>query len=408
MRVLFVHNFYQQYGGEDAVVRSEMNMLESHGVRTRLYSRHNDEIKQFSPARKAAIALNIAGSPKTRSDLAEAIGGFRPDVAYLHNVFPLISPAAYDVLESHGVPMVQAMHNFRLFCSNGLLYTRGAICERCLGGNHWPAVVRGCIRHGRFASGAYAAALWSMRKEHTLDKISRFVCLTPFVREKFVEAGLPPEKLVVRPNSIDTRSVEPQYSGEYGLFLGRLSVEKGLRTLLDAARIAPHVPLVIAGGGPLEADLRKAAAGLKHVRFTGFQSGEAKRELLRRACFTIVCSEWYEHFPMAALESFAAGKPIVGSNLGSIPHLVGHGETGLLFRAGSAPDLAEKMSMFAASPDLCERMGRAARKCAEDRYDSKGAFPQLMSIFEAAIARGAGAEAADCNSNCVFREGKSA
>jgi glycosyltransferase involved in cell wall biosynthesis len=407
MRVLFIHNFYQQYGGEDAVVRSEMDMLESHGVRTQLYSRHNDEIKQFGLTRKAFLALTIAGSPKTRRDLAAVIAAFRPDVAYLHNVFPLISPAAYEVLESNGVPVVQAMHNFRLFCANGLLYTRGAVCERCLGGNHWPAVVCGCIRHGRCASGAYAAALWWMRRSRTLDGIRRFVCLTPFAMAKFAEAGLPPEKLVVRPNSIDAGSVIPEYRGDYGLYLGRLSVEKGLHTLFAAARMTPDLPLVIAGSGPLEAELREAAAGMPHVRFAGFQSGEAKRELLRNARFAVICSEWYENFPMAALEAFAAGKPIVGSDLGSIPHLVQHGETGLLFQSGSARDLAEKMSILAASPSLCERMGRAARKCVEDRYDSKAAFSKLMSIFEDAISGGAKVEAAACNSNCVLQEGGS-
>jgi glycosyltransferase involved in cell wall biosynthesis len=405
MRVLFIHNFYQQYGGEDAVVRSEMDMLERRGVRTQLYSRHNDEIKQYGLARKASLALTIAGAPKTRRDLADAIEEFRPDVAYLHNVFPLISPAAYEVLEEHGVPVVQAMHNFRLFCANGLLYTRGAVCERCLGGNHWPAVVRGCIRHGRCASGAYAAALWWMRRSHTLDRISRFVCLTPFAMAKFAEAGLPPEKLVVRSNSIDAGSVVPEYRGDYGLYLGRLSVEKGLYTLFAAARMRPDLPLVIAGSGPLEAELREAAAGMPNIRFAGFQSGEAKRELLRKARFTVICSEWYENFPMAALEAFAAGKPIIGSDLGSIPHLVQHGETGLLFQPGNARDLAEKMSMLAASPALCERMGRAARKCVEDRYDSKAAFTKLMDIFEGAISGVAKVEAATNDANCILQEG---
>jgi len=407
MRVLFIHDFYQQYGGEDAAVRSAIDMLEKHAVRTYLYSRHNDEIKQFGLARKAALALTIAGAPKTRRDLPGVIAAFRPDVAYLHNVFPLISPAAYEVLEAHGVPIVQAMHNFRLFCANGLLYTGGAICERCLGGNHWPAMVHGCIRHGRCASGAYAAALWWMRRGNTLEKIQRFVCLTPFAKAKFVEAGLPPEKLVVLPNSIDTRGILPEYRGDYGLYLGRLSVEKGLRTLLSAARRTPRLSLVIAGSGPLEAELREAATGMKHVRFVGFQSGEAKRELLGRARFAVICSEWYENFPMAALEAFAAGKPVVGSDLGSIPHLVQQGETGLLFHPGDAADLAEKMSMLAASPSLCERMGRAARKCVEDRYDWQYAFPQLMSIFETVISPGAKAEPGACSTNCVLQEGGS-
>jgi glycosyltransferase involved in cell wall biosynthesis len=388
VRVLLIHEFYQQYAGEDAVVESELEMLRRAGVETQLYSRHNDEIRGYSIMRKAACALATIQSPRTKRDLTATIRDFRPDVAYLHNLYPLISPSAYQTLWSHRIPIVQVMHNFRPFCTNGLFYVNGKVCERCLSGNYWPAIRQACVAHGRTVSGVYAAALWWMRRSGGLEKIDAFLCLNSFVQDKLVEAGIPPAKVVVKSNSIDLSGIAPDYcAGDYALYLGRLSSEKGLHTLIGAARLNPHLPIVIAGSGPLEQALRAAAADLPHVRFAGFQSGLAKQNLLRRAKFLVLCSEWYENFPVVMLEAFAAGKPVVASAFGGLPRLIEQGKTGLLFQVGSAADLADRMSFLAANPEHCTWMGRAARRRVEESYSAETASAPVLRIFENVIAR---------------------
>ena len=277
MRVLFIHCFYQQYGGEDAVVESELETLRAAGIQTHLYSRHNDEIRDFGIVRLAVSGLAAIGSPQTRRELDRVIREFRPDVAYVHNLYPLIFPSAHDTLRAHQVPIVQVMHNFRPFCANGLFYVNGEICERCASGNYWPSVLRGCIAHGRTVTGVYAAALWRMRRSGALEKVDTFLCLNAFACDKLVEAGLPAERVAVKPNSIDVTGMAPDYeSGAYALFLGRLSPEKGLRTLLAAAKSVPGIPVVIAGAGPMKAELERAAKEIPNLRLAGFRSRRCK------------------------------------------------------------------------------------------------------------------------------------
>lgn len=393
MRVLLIHNFYQQFGGEDAVVQAEKAMLESHGVEVRLYSRHNDEIKEFGLGQKLAFPLHTISSAQTAADLPKVIAEFEPDFAYLHNLYPLISPVVYETLHDAAVPIVQVIHDFRPFCSNGWFYANGEVCERCLGGNHWHAVAQGCYRGSRVFSGIYAATLQHARSRGWLDLVDGFVCLTPFAKQKLVEAGIAAERVLVRPNCIDTRSIAPDFTGEYALFMGRLSAEKGVRTLVEAFRQAREVPLVIVGTGPLEAELRERAADAPNIRFTGFLSGEEKRDVVRNARFSLMCSEWYENFPVVILEAFAAGKPVLGSRLGSVPYLIDEGQTGELFTAGDAADLARQARSLWQQPELTNRLGRNARRVVESRYDSAKSFDQLMDIF-AAVTGAATAEAA--------------
>jgi glycosyltransferase involved in cell wall biosynthesis len=386
--VLFIHDFYQQYGGEDAVVEAEFAGLRAAGVETLLYSRRNEEIREFSLRRLAASGLAAIQSSQTRRELGQVIEEFRPDVAYLHNLYPLISPSAYDTLWARRVPIVQVMHNFRPFCVNGLFYSRGELCTRCADGNYWHAIVRKCLPRGRTVTAVYAAALWRMRNTGALDKIDTFLCLNSFTSEKLVEAGLSAARVAVKPNSIDLTGIVPEFeTGDYALFLGRLSAEKGLRTLAAAAELVPSIPVVIAGTGPMERELQRTARRIPNLRLAGFQSGAAKRRLLEEARFLVLCSEWYEGFPVVLLEAFAAGKPVIGSALGSLPRLIDAGKTGLLYEAGSPRDLAGRMELLWNNPDLRRRMGEAARACVEERYDRSRALASLIQIFERVIAR---------------------
>lgn len=385
MRILLVHSAYQQFGGEDSVVRAETELLKSRGDEVHVYSRHNDEIKEFGPIQKALFFPQSIYSWKTSTELEETVRQFRPDVAFVHNIYPLISPAAYHKLHAMGVPTVQVLHNFRPFCPNGFCYTQGQICEACVGGNYLNAVSKRCYKDSRLLSGLYAATLGLNRMSGMVNKISGFICLTEFFRIKMREAGVPDSKLFVRPNFVKAPPINTtEKSGQdYALFMGRLSPEKGCWTLLRAFEQLPTVQLKIVGSGPMEQELRNYVRekGIRNIEFLGFKNGDEKWQILRRCLCLVLPSEWYENFPVTVLEAYMASKPTVASRMGGLPYIVEEGKSGLLFESGKADDLAKKIQYLVDHRDEAARMGACGRRLSETKYGPEEGYSNLMSIF---------------------------
>ncbi len=385
MRVLIVHGAYQQFGGEDSVVRAERELLERHGDEVLLYSRHNDETKQFSAAEKVAFFPQTVYSWKSSGEIADVVHGFKPDVAFVHNVYPLISPSVYHKLHALGVPAVQVLHNFRPFCPNGFFYTQGQICEACKGGNYLNAVRKRCFRDSYALSGLYALTLGSNRVAGMVNKVSGFICLTEFFKIKMQEAGVPDSKLFVRPNFVYAPPLDSSANdaGKYALYLGRLSPEKGCWTLIRAFEQLPHVPLKIIGTGPQEQELKDyvSSKGLNNIQFLGFKSGDEKWQLLRNSLCLVLPSEWYENFPVTVLEGYMASKPVVASRMGGLPYIIDDGKSGLLFEAGKANELAQKIQRLADNPADAASMGARGRSLSETKYGPDQAYSNLMNIF---------------------------
>lgn len=383
MRILLVHNFYQQFGGEDQVVFHELERLkEKHDVC--FYSRHNNDLIHLGPIGKAGAVAATLDSKRTRVDIQALIAEHRPDVAYLHNIYPLISPSIYHVLHSLGVPIVQVIHDFRPLCTNGWFYNKGGVCERCKGGNYLHAIRHRCYKDSYAYSALYAAALAYARGSGALAKVDAFVCLTDFARRKLASAGVPPERLFVRPNCIDATEIVPATSsGDYVAYIGRLSREKGVWTLIHAMEHVRGPILKIAGTGPEEGAIRDyiEKKRIQNVQLLGFASGSAREEFLRNCMFTIMPSEWYEMFPMVLLEAWAAGKPAIGSRLGAVADLIEDGSTGLLFEPGNHFDLAQKIETLSRSPEYAARMGTQARAVVETKYNPAVSHNLLMQIF---------------------------
>src|SRR5215467_14013189 len=295
MRVLLVHSAYQQFGGEDSVVRAETELFKKHGDEVYLYSRHNDEIKQFGLIDKALFFPQSIYSWKTSGELEDVVQRAKPDIAFIHNVYPLISPSAYHKLHQMGVPMVQVLHNFRPFCPNGFFYTQGRVCEACKDGNYLNAISKRCYKDSTVFSGLYAATLGLNRMGGMVNKISGFICLTEFFRIKMREAGVPDSKLFVRPNFVEAPPVADQKAAnDYVLFMGRLSPEKGCWTLIHAFEKLPQVKLKILGSGPMEQELRTyiGEKGIRNIGFLGFKTGDEKLDILRNALCLVLPSEW--------------------------------------------------------------------------------------------------------------------
>jgi glycosyltransferase involved in cell wall biosynthesis len=387
LKILLVHTFFQQFGGQDSVVLSEREMLERRGHEVVFYSRRNDDIKEYGAADKVRFLTDTIYSRRTVRDLHVLVSGNRPDLAYVHNIYPLISPSLYHALHSMGIPVVQCVHDFRPLCSNGLFYTEGQSCERCKGGNYLHGVVHRCYRDSYFVSGLYALTLGLNRFANMLDKISAFICLNEFHRTKFLEAGVPNSKLFVRPNSIDAMPVmlgpAPE-ARQYAVYFGRLSPEKGLLTLLQAFERAAPARLKIAGSGAMEAELKQYIRDKKldNVELVGFLEGAEKARLLSGALFAVIPSECHENFPVVSLECFAAGKPILASRMGGLPSIVSEGETGLLFTAGNAGEIAERVRYMFSHPLDADRMGRRAREIVETKYSRERSYQELLDIFQ--------------------------
>ncbi len=384
MKILFVHDFYQQHGGEDACSQAERLLLESHGNEVILYTRNNSEIAGYNALGKLGLLFNAIYSTRTRSEITELVRKHRPRLAYIHNFFPLISPSLYHTLHSLRVPSVQVLHDFRFLCPNGWFYVNGQICERCKHGNYAHGVLRRCYRDSYVQSAAAAAVMAANRMAGGLKKINAYICVSEFLKRHFLDAGVPDDKLFVKPNFLDASKIVPNFvPGKYALYLGRLSHEKGIRTLLDAFERVPGVPLKIVGTGPCEAEVRTrlSQTNLSHVEFVGFKSGEEKWELLRNSSLVIVPSVWYEAFGQVVLEAYAAGKPVIASRIGALQELVDHNRTGLLFAPGVAEELAASVRFLARNPEQAQRFGRNGRKLVETKFGPELNFATLSQIF---------------------------
>lgn len=381
--MLVVHTQYQQPGGEDAVVAAEAALLREHGVRLESFILQNRDLEAMPRWRQAQATL---WNGRTCEELRAAIRKVSPDVVHIHNTFALASPAVVQAARSGGVPVVMTLHNYRLLCVNALLFREGRICEACVGRLPWRGALYGCYRNSRPASAVVAAMLSFHRALGTWDRVDRFIALTKFARGKFLAAGLPPDKVVVKPNFVHADPGPGDGRGGYALFVGRLSPEKGVGTLLRAWELlGGKVPLRIVGDGPLAAEVQRAAERLSGVEWLGLKEPQEVYDLMKAASFLVFPSEWYEGFPRVLAEAFAAGLPVVSTALGSQGALVDDGRTGLHFRPGDPEDLAAKVEWLLCHPTELARMRREARAEYEAKYTAERNYRMLMGIYAQAI-----------------------
>lgn len=393
MKVLLLHNRYQLVGGEEAVVQAEKALLEANGHQVTLLEIRNDELN--SVLKKANAAVSAIYSPASKQRVSVEIAHFRPDIVHVHNFFPLLSPSVYDACRNAGVPVVQTLHNYRLGCPNAMFLRQGQVCEDCLDKTMpWPGIVHGCYRGSRAQSAVVAAMLTGHRLRGTWqERVDAYIVLTNFQKEKMVQAGLPREKIHVKPNYV---SKPEQFGGtkvfgDYALFVGRLSREKSVTTLIEAYRHKDlRILLKIVGDGPLHESLQAdvQTAGLEDaIKFLGRQDKSAVLSLMHRAKFLVFPSAWYEGFPVTIAEAFACSLPALASRLGSMAEIVEDGVTGLHFEAGNSADLADKMQWANAHPEAMISMGKNARRVYEAYYTPEINYQQLMAIYQGVINR---------------------
>lgn len=417
MTILMVNKFHYLRGGAESYYFDLTRLLERHGHRVIPFSTRDprnlpspyagdfvagtDFESPAGPIEALRRAGQVIYSEKARRAFRRVLDRHRPDIVHLHNFAHHLSPSILDEIGRAQVPAVQTLHDFKLLCPTYRMLCHGEICERCAGGNVAHVIIHRCNRGSLAMSTVNALEAIVATRRGSYDHVGRFLCPSRFLRDKFLANGYAEERLVHLPLFLDLdrwsvagedgrrdQVVSPALPRDYALFVGRLSPEKGIRTLLAAAAQAPEVPLLIAGEGPLAAtiDDECASSALAHVRRLGPLAGDELRAIWRAARFTLVPSEWYENFPLVVAESFALAKPVIASRLGGLAELIESGRTGLLVPPGDAGELAEAIRAMARDPEGARAMGEAARAEVETRYTPEIHLEQLLAAYAAAGA----------------------
>jgi glycosyltransferase involved in cell wall biosynthesis len=387
LRVLVVHNRYREPGGEDAVVAAETALLRAHGHTVVEY---RDDNRRAEGLGTVAAATQAVWSRPSQRRLADLLRAQPVDIAHFHNTFFLISPSAYHACRAAGVPVVQTLHNYRLACPAATFYRAGRPCEDCLGRVPWPGVLHACYRGSRAQTALVAVTVTAHRLLGTWrSAVELYVASTDFQRSKLVAAGLPEDRVVVKPHFVDPDPGASPGAGDYALYVGRLGAEKGVGTLLDAWAQLPDVPLKIAGDGP-QADLVRRHLSKQpdaNVEWLSRISRNTVWALLRQARFLVFPSDCYETFGIAIVEAFACGVPVIAARHGAMAELVADDGNGLLFAPGDAFDLARIVRQAWSDRATTARLGRAARAEYEARYTAPRNYTILSEYYARVLER---------------------
>ena len=381
MRILLVHNAYQQFGGEDTTFLSEKGLLETAGHE--VFPLTFDNRASESAAGKLGLSWRSVYNPASMARVSKAVRQHRPDVMHVHNFFHTASPAIFGAAKELGVPTVATVQNYRLICSGAHLMRQGKVCELCVD-ETFPlhGVLHRCYR----GSAMLTAQLTLNTGLHKLrgtfrQEVDRFVVVTEFNRQKMLDSSLHlhPDQVVVKPNSVEDHGFAPaeERKGPY-LFVGRLSPEKGILTLLESARQAGF-PLEILGDGPLKEQVEAAAAAHTNIRYLGFQSRTVILEKMKQAKALLFPSVWYEGLPLTICEAFSTGLPVIISNLGNLNEIVTQGQDGLWFTKGDAISLSEAVLRYENSDQAALSAG--ARQTYLDRYTPEFNLASLEAIY---------------------------
>lgn len=387
MKILMAHNRYQIRGGEDESFDSESNLLEQYGNTVIRYLKNNNEISSSSIIK---VALRTLWSTEDYKNIRALIQAEKPDLLHVQNHFPLISPAIYYAAKEERIPVVQTLRNYRLYCLNAYFFRAGEVCEDCLGQPiPWPGIQHKCYRNSRAGSSVVSSSIVLHRFLKTYSKkVDLFIALTEFAKQKYAENGIPRHKIVLKSNFVDPDPKMGLGDGNFVLFVGRLSPEKGISTLLNAwQRLGgDYIPLHIIGSGPLETEVREATSKHLGIEYLGRRSIQEVHRIMGQAKALIFPSLWYEGMPRVIIEAFAKGTPVISSKLGAMTTMVTPQKTGLHFCAGDPEDLMQKTYWMLDHPTQWQEMRLFARQQFEEHYTAESSYHRLIEIYQQVIS----------------------
>jgi glycosyltransferase involved in cell wall biosynthesis len=382
MRILLIHNKYQQKGGENVVFEAECELLEKNGHTVEKILFDNRQIKTGMD--KFLAGVKSLYNFESADVVESAIISFKPDVIHVHNLFPIASPAIFFVAQKHEVPVVATLHNYRLICPSATLFHNGKIYEKSIY-SLFPldAIYQGVYRNSRIQT-ASAVLMTGIHKilGTWKNKVDRYIVLTDFAKRKFLNSGLgvAADKMVVKPNFTADPGAGMYPREDYFLFIGRLTEEKGINTVLDCAKLS-KANIKIIGDGPLRAEVEKQASLHSNIQYLGFQDKETIIDALKRCKALLFTSLWYEGFPMTILEAFAAGTPVICSKLGGPGEIVENNISGLHYTPGNVQELSQKMQLLSQDRGLVVSLGKGARRVFEQKYAEDINYQMLLNIY---------------------------
>jgi glycosyltransferase involved in cell wall biosynthesis len=384
VRILVLHSRYlsAQTSGENRVVEDEKRLLAQAGHEVRTWTPTPSDLQGLGAIQLATRAIWSRNAVRVVRELVRNQGS---EIVHCHNLFPLLSPAVISAAAAEGAAVVMTLHNYRLLCLPATFLRDGRTCEDCLGRLPWPGVVHGCYRDSTLGSGVLASSLAFHRAVRTFARVRLYLAVGRFVREKYVQAGFPEDRVAVKPSFV-AASPRRQGPGDYFLFLGRLSQEKGLGTLLTLWSRSPksRKPLVVAGDGPERGLLRGVAPA---VDYRGSLPAAEIPSLLSRARALLLPSLSYEGAPRVVLEAYASGVPVLASGLGGLPELIEDGSSGILVRPGDVAAWAAAVERLTEDAEA-ERMGEHAWGLWQQRYSPERGLENLEAAYDAALSRG--------------------
>jgi len=383
MKIIQIYDKREVLGGEDYGVDTTIDILERKGEHVIPWIRRNVDLISGLNSKGRAFFSGIY-SRSAQHAMQGIIEAIRPDIVHAHNLYPFLSPSVLVACQHANIPTVLTCHSHLMTCPTTWHFCDGEICERCLGGREYWCFLKNC-RRNLFESVGYALRIAVARKLRLFAKnVTLFITASDFIKQRLVEAGFSKDRIVVVPFAISlAASPADPSSGKYIVYAGRLSPEKGVETLIEAAHLLPQLKFLIAGDGPLKNELEDNAP--ENVTFAGWLNQTQLSDLYQKARLAVVPSTWLEPFGLVVTDAMSNGLPVVASRIAGPSEIVEEGVTGLLFQPGNPADLAEKISNLWAYPNLCRRMGQAGREKAIREYSEDVYYKRLMAVYKKAI-----------------------
>lgn len=398
MKILMVNKFLYPNGGAEAYMIKLGKYLEEQGHEVQYFGMdHSDrcvsndsnqyvsiiDLRNCNKINMIKYLFKTIYSFESKKKICKVLDDFKPDIVHMNNINYQLTPSIIYEIIKHHIPIVQTVHDVQMVCPNHRLYIEktGKICEKCIGGKYLNCIREKCVHGSRAKSVLAAFESYYYHIRNTYNLVNCYICPSKFIANKIQQGGVEKNRILVMYNFSDKIKEVPQLkiSRRYVIYFGRLSVEKGINTLIKVCKELPNIRFVIAGAGPLEERVK----GLSNVKFVGFKTGQELQKLISNACLSLYPSEWYENCPLSVIESQALGTPVLGSDLGGTKELIIKGKTGDIFKAGDILELKNSIQRLWENPQILETMHKECLKQKSNTIDIY--YKKLIQVYKSLI-----------------------
>ena len=406
MKILNINKFYYRKGGSEAyyfaladllrennheVIPFSMKDNKNYETKYSKYFIENISYENMGIKEKAINGAKLIYSFEAKKKVKNIVNDNTPDIAHLHIFQHQLSPSILKEIKKNGTYVVNTVHDLKVICPNYKMLNEGEICEKCKSDKFINCFKSKCIKGSTVNSMLNTIEAYTHRILKSYDYVDKFICPSKFYMNKFIEFGIPKEKVVHIPNFVDVSKFNPNYEHEdYFVYFGRLSEEKGINTLIKSMKYVNKSKLIIVGTGPIEKELKEFVVkeNIKNVEFVGFKTGNELENIIKKSRFIVIPSEWYENAPMSIIEAMAYGKAVLGSNIGGIPEFIEDNHTGMIFNTKDEIDLASKINYLIDQEKQTIEMGKNARIRAEKLYDKTVHYEKIMDLYNQVMNSG--------------------